>query len=188
MDAVPTSFKLADLNRKITTIEDRLGVPQAPESGEARPAPPQPVAACLATLSSDTEALFAQDEQIATYEKNLAQLDTWLKEQYVADSGVVLHANAKRNYVLQHQAELTSYRDNFEELKALEEFKSPACLAQLPDQGERLQTVGSRGAAACGAAIQLHSQITNLAEEYHKTVTALNAQMLEWDCVLADFE
>ncbi|CAE7608462.1 nek3 [Symbiodinium sp. CCMP2456] len=113
-------------------------------------------------------------------------LDSWLKSEHASGSHILLHANTKKNYVVQHADQLQDFAQQLREVEALESYVNTPSLRELPGHGGRLRRAEATSAVAVGSAMQLYDQVSKLAEEYHHTMTQLNEQMLSWDKMLSD--
>mmetsp|Transcript_110469 Transcript_110469/g.323159 ORF Transcript_110469/g.323159 Transcript_110469/m.323159 type:complete len:184 (-) Transcript_110469:11-562(-) len=174
-DGQPSAAQLAALDRRVAVSERRLGVATEGATVSER----------LADLQKRVEEVFGQDTALQGFEQGMEALNAWLEEERAATSRVLMHAATKRNFVVQQAAQLQEIVRLLEQVQRLERFAGEPAPAELGGQGERLRRIEARSAATAGSAIGLHQHVTQVAEDYHKTIVSLNAQLLHWDQVLS---
>mmetsp|Transcript_65189 Transcript_65189/g.201807 ORF Transcript_65189/g.201807 Transcript_65189/m.201807 type:complete len:196 (+) Transcript_65189:45-632(+) len=173
--------RLAALDRRLAACESQLGIVASEVPGAPLPSVPEQVA----DIQRRVDDAFGTDEALQRFEQGMAALDAWLQQEHATTSRVLLHAGAKRSFVVQHAAQLLELARALRELEYLEPFARAPAPSGLAGQGERLRQAEASGAAAAGGAARLHQHVTQVAEDFHRTIASLNTQLLHWDKVLS---
>ncbi|CAJ1417837.1 unnamed protein product [Effrenium voratum] len=174
-DAVlPLSAQIQNLTERVAACEAQLGH-GAPNLRKR-----------LGDLARKVEDIFKQNPKLQDLERNLENLDEWLKAEHAGASQILLHASTKRNYVVQHAGQLQEFAQRLREVEALESYVNTPSLQELPTYGPRLRKAEATSAVMVGAAVQLNDQVGRLAEDYHQAMSSLNEQLLMWDKLLSE--
>ncbi|CAE8602106.1 unnamed protein product, partial [Polarella glacialis] len=178
------SAQIADLSARVAACEERLGCSTPAQHGASGDS--EPLRSRVAELGRRVGEIFGKRKDLQDFERNMDALDDWLQVEHAGASHVLLHRSAKRSYVAQHADQLRGFASLLREVEALEKYINPASLRELPAHGDRLRRVEANSALAVASAMQLHEQVANMAEDYHRTVIGLNEQMLHWDRLLSE--
>merc|ERR1712032_1637591 len=138
-----------------------------------------------AQLTRQVDDIFQRDKRFLDYERNADALEGWLQAEHASASHVLLHNNAKMNYVVQHAEQLEEFSRSLRQVECLEQFINPPAMQELPKHSDQLQRIEAKSVVTAGSAIKLHEDVSRLAEDYHQTMVALNAQLLHWDRLLS---
>jgi len=125
-----------------------------------------------------------REKKLADFERSFNALEGWLQAEHASASQVLLHNNAKLNYVAQHARHLQDFANFLAQIQSLEEYINPPAMKELPKHSERLLQVEASSATTVGLAVDLHSTVAQIAEDYHKTMVGVNSQLLQWDRLL----
>lgn len=181
MGSLPTATRIAVLGKRVAACEERLGGP-ALASAVLEPS----LCSQLDDLTSKVDDACGQDKSLAEYQGQMKVLREWLQQEHAQDSHVLLHRDAKQIYVVQHAEFLDEFSQSVRKLQELESCIESPTLDELPNHSARLQRLEASSISAAGNATQLHGQVTQLAEDYHRAMVTLNAQLLQWDALLTE--
>mmetsp|Transcript_6291 Transcript_6291/g.17669 ORF Transcript_6291/g.17669 Transcript_6291/m.17669 type:complete len:197 (+) Transcript_6291:36-626(+) len=186
------SGQIADLTQRVAACEAHLGAPCADGPSRLPTGSHEPskasLAGCVAKLASKVDAVFKQEKQLVEFEKSMDSMEEWLQSEHASASHVVLHRNAKRNYVVQHAEQLQDFAKSLSEVESLRQYINPPYMQELPKHSEQLRKIDGKSVVTMGCAMKLHEQVAQISEEYHKTIVALNSQLLKWDSALSSKE
>jgi len=138
-----------------------------------------------AEVSKKVDAIYNRDKKLQELERNLGNLEVWTTTEPSQALSMLRQEKAKRKYVAQHEHYLRDFTRVLAEVQRLESCINPPGLQDIPACNERLRRLEARSALAVGAAVRLHDHVAQVAEEYHKTMVALNDQLLRWDTLVS---
>mmetsp|Transcript_100541 Transcript_100541/g.224641 ORF Transcript_100541/g.224641 Transcript_100541/m.224641 type:complete len:185 (+) Transcript_100541:70-624(+) len=176
----PLSGQIADLSQRVAACEAQLGA-----SSSGAEASKESVRSRVTALTRRVDDIFQHEKTFVDYERNVDALEGWLRVEHASASHVLFHNNAKLNYVVQHAEQLQEFSKSLRQVESLEQYINPPVMQELPKYSEQLRRIEANSAVAVGGAMKLHDDVARLAEDYHKTMMAINAQLLEWDSKLA---
>lgn len=126
-----------------------------------------------------------RDKALLELESRLQAMETWL---YIDPSGaesLLQQERAKRRYILQHANHLRDFNRVLAEINRMEPCINPLSLQELPSCDDRLRRLEARNAVAVNSVMRLHTHVSQVAEEYHKAMVAVNEQMMRWNTLLS---
>lgn len=174
------SSQIAGLSQRLAVCEFRLGT-----SASTSEQPHVAVSERIAELGSRVNDFFQRDKKLTDFEQSVDMVEGWLQAEHASVSRVVMHQHAKRNYVLQHTSQLQDFATCLAEVERLEQYINPVELRELPKCGEQLRSIEAKSAVTINGAMRLHEEVAEMADNYHKTIIALNEQLLHWDNLLS---
>jgi len=139
----------------------------------------------IAEVSKKVDAIYNRDKKLQELERNLGNLEVWTTTEPSQALSMLRQEKAKRKYVAQHEHYLRDFTRVLAEVQRLESCINPPGLQEIPTCNERLRRLETRSKLAVGAAVRLHDHVAQVAEEYHKTMVALNDQLLRWDTLVS---
>lgn len=175
------------LERRVRLRGDDLGALSAPlllPVGDACERPRGTLSAAVTEVSAKVDAAFQKERRLPDLHRGLTVLGPWLECGHGC-SPCIVQERARRAYLAQHAAELRDFARVLQEVERLKPAINPPALQDLSGNGERLQRLEARSAVATGAAVRLHGRVVRVAEEYHQSMLAINAQLLRWDALLS---
>jgi len=173
-------MQLEDLSRRVAECEARLGV-----AAGATPSKGQTMNEKVSEMTRKVNDIFQRERKLVDFERGIDSLEGWLHAEHASVSRVVMHSSAKRNYVLQHSQQLEEFVKMLQQVESLEQFINPVSIQEMPKYNDQLRSIEAKSAVTVGSAMQLYDNVSTMAEDYHKTMLALNSQLLAWDKLLS---
>eukprot|EP00929_Paragymnodinium_shiwhaense_P007671 TRINITY_DN11157_c0_g1_i1.p1 TRINITY_DN11157_c0_g1~~TRINITY_DN11157_c0_g1_i1.p1 ORF type:complete len:407 (-),score=94.00 TRINITY_DN11157_c0_g1_i1:110-1330(-) len=142
------------------------------------------VAHALAELTKKVDILYNKNKGLQQLEASLPAAQAFMQLEVSNAASFARVSAAKRDYVVAHGDNLRGFAQSLAEVSRLEPFLNPPGLADVPMLAPTLQRLESGSALLCDASSRLHARVGKIAQDYHKTINAMNSQFLVWDRLL----
>jgi len=138
----------------------------------------------LEEIQKKVENLYSRERRFTELEHGMRAVSQFLQAEHSSVETVIAQNLAKRNYVVQHADQLQEFVQALQEIEGLQCQINPPHLEQVPSLSLRVQRLESGAVVLAEASARMYQRVEHIAQDYHKTMTSVNAQMLTWNKLL----
>eukprot|EP00928_Gymnodinium_smaydae_P063579 TRINITY_DN4711_c0_g12_i1.p1 TRINITY_DN4711_c0_g12~~TRINITY_DN4711_c0_g12_i1.p1 ORF type:complete len:404 (+),score=86.53 TRINITY_DN4711_c0_g12_i1:78-1289(+) len=135
-------------------------------------------------IKKKVDALYKKDKQLNEYARLMNAVEEFLEADNSSVECVLKQQAARRRYVLEHDTALRGFAKTLHEIEDVKHQLNPPQMQELSEMNRRLGKLEAGASVVSSASSRLHGQVAKIAQDYHRTMTGITAQMLAWDAML----